>query len=215
MRRQLYARRTTDPTDTPISVTDLKAHLRLDGLPADTTQDALLGLYIKAAVEHIETSYGIALFQQTWTAKIDWGLSAGISPAYSANLPCWMTDDEIELPMPPVISVTSIKYFDNDGVEQTMSTSIYQVDTFARPGRILRVYNQSWPDIRPDRLAVTIVWVAGYADAAHVPENIKHAIKLLCGHWYANRENVVVGTVVNEMPDAAAALLAPYKNYRF
>jgi uncharacterized phiE125 gp8 family phage protein len=44
-----------------------------------------------------------------------------------------------------------------------------------------------------------------------VPPAIKQAILLLVGHWFANRETVVIGTIVAQMPSAVEALLSTYR----
>lgn len=41
--------------------------------------------------------------------------------------------------------------------------------------------------------------------------NIKHAALLLIGHWYENRENMVVGTTVNNIKIGFESLVGPYK----
>lgn len=41
------------------------------------------------------------------------------------------------------------------------------------------------------------------------------AMLLLIGHWYANRESVVVGSISTELPMAVAALIDPYRHYFF
>lgn len=46
-------------------------------------------------------------------------------------------------------------------------------------------------------------------------DDITTAILLLIGHWYANRESVVIGTIVSEVPMAVEALLAPYRHFFF
>jgi hypothetical protein len=86
MRPPALRTRTTDAVRSRRSrVDELKAHLRLDGLTADATiRTRLLGLYIAAAVEHIETkATGSHFARKSWTAKIDWGLAvaAGVSPS--------------------------------------------------------------------------------------------------------------------------------------
>lgn len=43
-----------------------------------------------------------------------------------------------------------------------------------------------------------------------MPEPIKHAIKLLVGHWYKNRE-ATTETKQQEIPHAVDALIQPYK----
>ena len=40
-----------------------------------------------------------------------------------------------------------------------------------------------------------------------VPEKAKQAIKLLCGHWYENRESVLVGSISKQLEFTLTALL--------
>ncbi|HCU2333904.1 TPA: phage gp6-like head-tail connector protein [Klebsiella aerogenes] len=44
-------------------------------------------------------------------------------------------------------------------------------------------------------------------------DDVKAAMLLLIGHWYANRETVSVGQTVAEVPFAVEALLQPYRIY--
>lgn len=177
----IAAKRTAEPATTPFDVSELQSFLRIDGL-ADTYEQALLELLIKAAVGVCENYCRIALIQQTWQAKLD-----GFC-------------DEIVLPRPPLISVASITYIDTNGTQQTLDSSVYQVDTFSRPGRINLAYGQSWPSTRDQRQAVTITWTAGYGAAATaVPENLKNGLKLLCGSWYGMRDDLDLGKT-NEIP---------------
>jgi hypothetical protein len=46
-------------------------------------------------------------------------------------------------------------------------------------------------------------------------DDITTAMLLLIGHWYANRESVVVGTITSELPMAVEALIAPYRHFHF
>lgn len=193
MQQRIAAQRTTAPASLPITVAELKTHLRINDL-TDQYEDDLLEAFINAAVVTAERYCRIALINQTWTGKLD------------------RFEDEIILPSPPLVSVTTLKYYDTDGVQQTLASSYYQLDTLSRPGRVLRAYNQSWPTLQGRPQGVEIVWVAGFGtSAAAVPESIKHALKLMCGHWYANRETVNVGNIVNELPWATEALLDQFK----
>lgn len=57
---------------------------------------------------------------------------------------------------------------------------------------------------------------AGYSedpDSILLTEDVKAAMLLLIGHWYANRETVIVGDTVAEVPFAVEALLQPYRIY--
>jgi uncharacterized phage protein (predicted DNA packaging) len=56
----------------------------------------------------------------------------------------------------------------------------------------------------------------GYADDPDpilLNDDVKAAMLLLIGHWYANRETVSVGQTVAEVPFAVEALLQPYRIY--
>lgn len=107
----------------------------------------------------------------------------------------------------PLISVDSLKYIDTDGVLQTIDAADYEVGTYKEPGRITPAYNVSWPSIRAQINAVTLTYQAGYVNRASIPTEIKHAVKLMVGHLYENRE--AVGPVtMKEIPLAARQLLS-------
>jgi hypothetical protein len=59
----------------------------------------------------------------------------------------------------------------------------------SEPARIRLADGQTWPSLQSDRInAIQITYVAGYASAYQVPAGIRHAIKLLAGDLYENRE---------------------------
>lgn len=184
----------TPPSGEPITLTEAKAHLNLDGTDRDTELAAL----IAAARDAVESSLGLRLVEQT----VDWVLDGF----------CGM----LVVPLGPVRSVTSIKYFDTAGVEQTLSASLYQADVRSEPARILPVFGQVWPQTDTRLAPVTVRLAIGYATGAgsdygaNVPPAIKHAIKLMLGHLFANREAVAPGAR-SELPMGVAALLAPYR----
>ena len=160
---------TTAPAIEPITLTEAKLHLRVDG----TDDDALITSLLKSAREWCELYQSRAYIEQSITAKLD----------------CFA--DTIVMPMTPLISVTSIKYIDTNGIQQTLAASYYNVDTTSEPGKITLAYNMSWPTIRDQHHAIEIIYKAGYGDeVGDVPEKIKAAIKLLLGHLYEHREDV-------------------------
>lgn len=170
------------PTVEPVSLTEMKLHLRED---ADG-QDSLITALIKAAREKVEIETRRALVTQTQILRLD-----GFPRSDTAAM-------AIEVPNPPLQSVTSIQYVDESGATQTLDAADYLVDTASEPARITPVYNGSWPIARAQINAVTVTFVAGYAPgsgsptdyAANVPEGLKAAIKLLVGAWYEHREAV-------------------------
>lgn len=161
----------TAPSVEPVSLDELKAHLRVD----QADENGLLTSLIVAARRHLEMETRRAFINTT----------------YAYRLPKFPADRFIELPRPPLSSVTSIVYEDSDSVSQTLAASSYQVDTYGEPGRVALEPSQSWPATEADRLnAVTVTYVAGYGSAAtDVPQEIRQAIMLLAGHWYENREH--------------------------
>ena len=171
----------TPPTEEPVTLAEIKDHLRVSG----TAEDSLLTLYAQMAREAVEEETWRALMPQTWTLYL-----AG-----------WPADGIIELPRPPLDSVTSIKYTDEDGVEATLAASNYRVDTAREPGRVVLAPNGEWPsDVLDSVNGVAVTFVAGYADASAVPPMAKAAILLQIGEIYANREAVIVGSTPQVTP---------------
>ena len=176
----------TPPAPT-IDLALVKADRRVD----HDDDDALIQAYIDAAVSAIDGPKGW-LDRATWTQTLE----------IRQDRFC----DSIKLPYGPVQSVTSIIYVDDDGAEQTLATSVYQVSG----DEVVLAHDQSWPSLRGDKDGVRVRYVAG-ADEA--PAAIMQALRLLVGQWYESREAVNVGNIVNAMPFAVDALLAPYRRW--
>jgi len=163
----------------------------------DTTQTGYVTSLIMAAERWVEEYCRRALLTQTWKLTLD----------------AWPADQEfVRLPRAPLQSVTSVQYVAQDGTLTTWSSANYTVDTDSTPGRLHAGYLVSWPMLRSVPNAVQVTYVAGYGDeGVDVPEPIRHALKLLVGHWYNLREPVVTGTIVTKVPLSAEALLGPYR----
>lgn len=188
----------TPPAKEPLEIGEVLNHLRVDGLEEANLITALIGV----AREYAETFTGRALITQTWDLTLD----------------CWPYGVTIELPRPPLQSVTSIKYLDIEGVEATVdSGSVYLVDTTNRPGRIRLRLGQSWPaDTLREMAAITVRFVAGYGDDPDdVPQMIRQAMLLMIGDLYENRETSIVGTTVGKTTFATDSLLWPYRLVTF
>jgi uncharacterized phiE125 gp8 family phage protein len=165
---------TTAPANEPVSLAEAKEHCRID----HDTEDAMIDGFIVAARTYCE---GIAA-------------RSFVTKTYTAYLDCW-PGWCIELPFPPLLTVTSIKYYDNaDSAAVTFSASNYQVDAHSEPGRIALKSSASWPSVTlRDLNGVEIIYTAGYGDAEDVPDTYKAAIKLYVGDLYENREAITVG----------------------
>jgi uncharacterized phiE125 gp8 family phage protein len=157
-----------------------------------SAEDILLTNLIKAAREYCENFQGRSYITQTWDLLLD----------------DWPDEDYIKVPYPPLVSVSSVKYYDTDSTEATMDSGDYYVDTYAEPGRIVLGYGESWPSttLRPAN-GVIVRFVAGYGAAASVPQCVKQAMLMLIGHWYENRESTLTGQINDEIKFAVHALL--------
>lgn len=171
------------PTEWPISVQNAKEHCKKD----DADDDSLLQSYIVAATAIIESDTDRTIPETT----------------YRLTLEGW--SDEIKLPKPPLVSVTSISYVDSNGATQTLSPNLYYVDTTTPQGRIVLKPNQSWPALGQANYPVTITFIAGYS-TSNMPDAAKHIIRLLVSSWNENRE-AVTDTSLSVVPMAVDALL--------
>ncbi len=191
---KLYA----GPTDEPLTLTELKNQLRIDS----NDEDTFLRSLITVARRLLERYTFRSFMTQTWQLNLD---------AFPSS------DEEcIRLPMGPVQSVTSVTYYDESGVQQTLSPSVYKTDIVSEPGRIYLAENESWPTNVLDELnAVTIIYVAGYESADSVPSELKQAMLLMCGDLYLNRESWDYGKVPDMISAPIAGLCEPYRVFEF
>lgn len=189
--------------DRPVTVSEAKEHLRVVDF---TDDDTYIGTLIDAATRWCE-DYCERTFQ-------DCAYTVAFDDFYKLR---------IELPRPPVrlnssaaSATVTISYVDTGGTTQTLTwaqsgTQQFRLDKDYTPGLVYPLYLETWPSARLDDKAVQITYLAGYGSVASVPVAAKHAIKLLVGHWYAQREPVVVGTTASDVPLSVAALLEPLK----
>lgn len=177
----------TAPAEEPLSLSLVKDHLRETG----DGQDFVIDDLIVTARQWAEKRRWEALITQTW--DFTWDRFSG--------------GRELDVPLPPLQSVTSVTYKDSDGVTQTLSADDYVVDATSVPGRIRLSPTASWPSIGDYPAAVTLRAVVGYGSSEDVPYNVKQAMLLAIGHWYANRESVVVGSITTRVPLAAEVLI--------
>jgi len=162
--------RITPPAVRPLSLDEARDHLRV----TQNAEDALISMLIETAEAWLDGwrgVLGLALEPQTWELSLD---------RFPAGAFC--------IPLGPVVSVTSVSYVDAEGAEQVLAPAEYEAD-----GERVRPVG-GWPSTGPTMGAVKIRFVAGEG----TPENIKHVVRLLIGHWYTNRESV--GDRLEAMP---------------
>lgn len=195
---QYRIKRTVQPTSEPITVAEAYAHCRIDS----NAEEAYVSGLISVAREWLEDRNNTTLLTTTWAMSLNRFPVRNSSDALDRN--------RIELPRCPVQSITSIQYVDEDGDTQTFDSGSYSFDSASNHcASVGPIYDEEWPDIREQVGAVTVTYVAGYTLAANVPPKYRHAIKLLVGHWYENRETSLVGTISKELEFTVTALVEP------
>lgn len=191
------------PTDIPVSVAEIKAHAGI----STSADDALLGSLILAAVGDAENRTRRQLCPATWELILD---EFPKTPCKHRKRRYEISVQDvkvaaIEIPMPPLVDVVSIKYTDTDGVEQTMMSGAYVVDQDSLPGRVYPAYGTSWPGTLDAPGAVVVRFSCGWAmddtaspPAWEGPDDIKTWIKVRVATLYGLREHVVIGQTVSE-----------------
>jgi len=178
---------TIEPTLEPVSLSEVKAHLRIDS----TDEDSLISALIVAARTQVEIFTKRPLVTQTHTSFFNYLISG---TELSVNLQ----------------SINSVKYLDIAGIQQTLAPSEYTADIHKPVGAICATYDATWPTIRVDIDSVEIEFICGYGEPSDVPQAIKQAMFLLIGDMFEVREASVIGVAINDT-GAVRALLNNYK----
>jgi len=185
----------------PVTVAEMKEHLRVVDF---TDDDTYIGELIDVATTWCEDYCDRTFADKAYTVAFD--------DFYGTR---------IELPRPPVrlnataaSATVTINYVDTGGTTQTLTWSQsgsqdFRLDRDHVPALVYPLYLATWPSVRLDDKSVQITYLAGYGGSANVPKPAHHAIKLLVGHWYANRE--AVGSVGQNVPMGVHALLDPLR----
>lgn len=189
----------TPPAKEPLTLEEAKDQLRVDFIDDDT----IIMACVKAAREIGEKTTRRAFITQTMNLFLD----------------AFPGDTRIEIPLPPLQSVTGIYYTPDGGAETEFDSSNYEVDTVSEPGGVVLVSSASWPaDTLKVVNGVRIEFVAGYGDEPEdIPETYRSGIRLALGHLYENRENVVVGigVTITELPQGAQYLFGFDRMFKF
>ncbi|MCB1491901.1 MAG: head-tail connector protein [Rhodobiaceae bacterium] len=178
------------PAVEPVTLADAKAHLRID----DTAEDAYVQALIVSARVRVEVETRRALVTQSWTQTLD----------------RWPDDAVVALQIAPVQSVTTVTVRDENGVAQTVSSGLYDLDGESNPPRLVVNQPVDSPATLPAGIAIT--FVAGYGDAADdVPADIRQAMLLLIADWFEHRDPLYGSSQGARLPAAAEAILGPYR----
>lgn len=181
------------PATTPITLAEVKDQLRVEGSDDDTLLTRLIDVAV--AYTDVKGALGQAMITQKW------GQWVNSTPPQT-----------VSLILGPVTGVTAVKYYDTDGVLQTDTLSNYQVTGTEFATIIGPKSGFNWPVTQDRSDAIRIEYEIGYGETtADVPQTIRHALMLLVGHWYDNRENTQMDELSN-IPFGFESLLNMHRN---
>lgn len=185
------------PAVEPVTLEEAKEHLEIVDFTGD---DEKVRRSIRAAREWVEAYLGRQLVTATWDLVCD-------------RFP---SGRQIEIPLPPLQSVTHVRYVDDQGDEHTLDAAHYIVDGVSTPGRIVLKNHVEWPAVRLQVAnAFKVRFVAGYGSTpGAVPEPIRQALLVLVATFYAFREDQVA-FAVHRVPFSVRTLLGPYRMIQF
>ena len=208
------------PATEPVTLNDAKTFLRVSG----STEDAVISALITAVRQTCEAWTGRVLITQTWTLWLD-AFPQG-PRGHAPDTGYWQlpvnhfdaTRTRIELPRPPLQSVTHLKTYDLKDQALVFAASNYLVDSASEPGRLVLNAGSFWPANLRSVNAVEIEFVAGYGTATAVPEALKQGMLTWLQQLFANKNwlfepgaDAPGVLALNEIPSPVISLWTPYK----
>lgn len=202
----------TAPAVEPMNLDEAKTYLRVE----HNDEDEFIAGLVVAARSAAEDFTGRALITQTWKLLLDtFPRKKRVGDQWwdgAKEGPLTMIDGEldfIEIPKPPLQSLTHIKAYHEDGSITTMAGADYIVDTASEPGRAVLKAGKTWPVNLQRANGVEAQFVCGYgASGFNVPEGIKLGMRLAMEKWHEERDHIGVA------PASAIAAWQPYRALR-
>ena len=178
----------TPPAVEPLTLAEIRAHLRLDG----EEEDALLLALAIVAREHLERETGLVLAAREFRLCLD----------------DWPVDGIVTIARGPVRAVTAVTVYDSEGEPQAVDLDGHLLDGQARPARLwLRHLPQ------PDRAmnGIEVEFSGGFGESgADVPETLKRAMLLHVAAMFAARGVVAPDAQPAVVPSGYDRLIAPF-----
>lgn len=186
---------TTGPALEPVSLTEVKTHLRIDHMD----EDVLLASLVIAARVHLETMLGLSFITQQWLLVLD----------------RWPEGASFPLPFGPVQQITGITLYDSEDQASIIASSDYSLDALSQPPRLIWRAGTAWPAPGRSYNGIEIGVTTGFGAAApDVPQPLRQALLLLVSHWYEHREPVGLANEVREIPQMVSMLTNAYRRVR-
>lgn len=186
-------RRLTPPGTEPVTLAEAKKHLRVNA--AFVKDDTYIGSLIASARDHAEKYCG-----RVWaTADFLWSVKVLTGLAFGDGL------FRFKIPTQFISSINDILYLDSDEIDQSIATSLIDLDVDRQWGTI-----PSGIDGHDWIIRFTAGPDLGTSQNEMVPDAIKQAILLLIGDAYENRQASVLAVSITENP-AVVYLLHDYR----
>ena len=163
---------TSQTNELPLTLTEVKNHLRIDF----TNEDDYLTHLIKVASTFFEDITGRSLITKTYKTYID------KFPQYNVG---------IKIRKSKLQSIVSIQYKLNN-VLTTYTSQNYYFNESTRFSEILLITNNQYPNLIDEiKNCVAITFTAGYgATNANIPSDVKQALLMFIANYYMNRGDV-------------------------
>lgn len=183
--------RVRDPAIEPVGLEEAKLHLRA----SSDDEDAEIAALVAAARGFVEDRTRRALIDQGWRTVLD----------------AWPCSGVVDLRPPPVTAVEGVTLYDALGEATSLGPESWRLAAGSGPARLTLGL------VDPGRAAngIEIDYATGYGTtAAEVPAPLRHAVLMLVGHWFENREAASLGVVSSSVALGVDALVAPYRVVR-
>jgi len=138
----------TAPAAELVTVAELKQQLGI----AHSDDDAVLTGLLVAARQWCEQETGAVFAQRTFRLSLD-------------GFP-----EEIRLPVGPVTSIADVRYLDQSGAQQTLSSANYLTEMTPRRSRLVPAFGTVWPLTQERINSVEVDFTAGYTTGAEAAE---------------------------------------------
>ena len=176
----------TPPLVEPVSLTDMKAFLKLD----HDAEDDLLRAFISTARVHLEHMTSRHFISQTWRVTLD----RPLGPIFS-------------LSMQPVAQIISASILSAKGELQLLSADCFSIYQKSDPATIVNLAGVLLAESQRLQLELE----TGFGPAAEdVPDPLTQAIRLVAAAWYERR----VIADPSQLPDLFSEirpLVSPYR----
>lgn len=195
----------TDSASEPLTLTEVKNFLRIDG----TDYDNILTPLIKTVRQIAEKTTGRDMINKTWKTYLDYFAFGAYGSNYLNCFPFFLGGNAIELLKSKLQSITSIKYL-VDNVLTVYDSSNYYITNDSDYASIYLTSTATAPssvDVR--KQAVEIIFVSGYgASSSDVPQALRQAMLTHIAFLFEN-----AGDCGDEAKNLATRLYSPYIIY--